>query len=215
MRINIETKTKLLSIKLLILLSVILINSCGDTFGTDPFVKKVPIDPIDTSKVDNKLSAKEILWRFKEIAGPNQITEWPNSITFMNNTAHIDTTNGKSFIWLNLEMKANFVAKALDNDKPEWSDRVEYLKIKIDSLELVQFGSHSLNDLAKGRYARIELYSHPSNKKYSFEGSDLITRIKFDFFPDDSKVMGNFIFDFQMIDYIKTRQFIGNFTIYY
>ncbi|MFA7290310.1 MAG: hypothetical protein WC055_15655, partial [Melioribacteraceae bacterium] len=37
-------------------------NSCEDTFGTDPFVKKVPKDPIDTTKTDSKMLAKEIFW---------------------------------------------------------------------------------------------------------------------------------------------------------
>ena len=212
-----ENIFRLVLMTTLIIMSVSF-NACEDTFGTDPFVKKVPkdpIDPIDTTKPDNKISAKEILWRFKEIARANQITEWPNSITYINNSAMIDTTGGKIIVWLDLEMKANFVKRTGDDDKVENADRVEYLKIKIDSLEIIPNQSFSLNSLKDGRYSRIELYNHQVNKRYSFEGSDLITRMRFSVVESQNKLTGNFVFDFQMIDYIHTVQFLGSFSAYY
>ncbi len=198
----------------LIFLSISL-NSCEDTFGTDPYVKKVPIDPIDTTKPDNKILANEILWRFKEIARANQITEWPNSITYINNSLKLDTSNGKVFVWLDLEMKANFFRQSGYDDKVENADRVEYLKIKIDSVEIIPNQSFSLNSIADGRYSRIELYNHQINKRYSFEGSDLISRMRITYIPEEKKLTGNFVFDFQMIDYIHTVQFLGSFSAYY
>jgi hypothetical protein len=190
-------------------------SSCTDTFGTDPLVKKVPIDPKDTTTTDSKLKAKTLFWRFKEVAGSQQVTEWPNSITYINNSAMIDSIGGKVFVWINLEMKANFSINANDKENPERADRVEYLKIKIDSLEILPNLSYSLNNLQHGRYSRIELYSYAENKKFSFEGSDLISRIKFDYNYAENKLSGNFVFDFQMISYIKTLQFLGNFSIYF
>ncbi|PKL86658.1 MAG: hypothetical protein CVV22_00785 [Ignavibacteriae bacterium HGW-Ignavibacteriae-1] len=198
----------------LIFLSISL-NSCEDTFGTDPYVKKVPIDPIDTTKPDKQIFAKELLWRFKEIARANQITEWPNSITYINNSLKLDTSNGRVFIWLDLEMKANFFRQSGVDDKVENADRVEYLKIKIDSVEIIPNQSFSLNSIADGRYSRIELFNHQVNKKYSFEGSDLITRMRINYFPEEKKLTGNFVFDFQLIDYIHTVQFLGSFSAFY
>jgi hypothetical protein len=212
-----ENIFRLVFMTALIILSISF-NSCEDTFGTDPLVKKVPInpiDPIDTTKPDNKILAKEILWRFKEIARANQITEWPNSITYINNSLKIDTGYGKVFVWLDLEMKANFFRQSGDDDKVENADRVEYLKIKIDSVEIIPNQSFSLNSLPGGRYSRIELYNHQVNKRYSFEGSDLITRMRINYIPEEKKLTGNFVFDFQMIDYIHTVQFLGSFSAYY
>ncbi len=191
------------------------VNSCQDTFGTDPLVNKVPVDPKDTTQKDSRMHAKQIYWRFKEIVKANQIKEWPNSITYINNSAMIDTTGGKNIIWLNLEMKADFITKFSDDEKPDSADRVEYLKIKIDSLEFAPNQSFGMDNLQLGRYSRIEIYNQQQKKKFSFEGSDLMNRIRFDISHVEGKITGNFVFDFQKIDYIKTIQFLGNFSIYY
>lgn len=217
---NIYKREKILKIKTFVTLALLILitifsNSCMDTFGTDPFVKKVPVDPKDTSNSDTKIRAKEINWRFREVVGANQINEWPNSITFLNNYALIDTSNGKTFVWIELEIKANFNFKNMDNENPERSERVEYVKIKIDSLEVQPNISYLLNDLNAGRYGKIEIFSYIDGKKYSFEGKDLITRIRFEYLREQHKITGSFTFDFQMISYVKILQFIGNFSIFY
>jgi len=115
-------------------------------------------------------------------------------------------------LWLNLEMRANFYAKANDN-KDSSSDRVEYLQIKIDSLDITETQTFSIDNLNNGRYSKIELYNPESNRRYTFEGKDLLTRIRFIHNPITNKISGNFVFDFNMIDYVRTKQFLGNFTI--
>lgn len=200
---------------LVFLLSIFLfsffLNSCQDTYGTDPYTKKVPVDPKDTTKHE-KIHSKEIGWTFREIAGANQVIEWPSSITFFYNSAMLDTIDGKIRLWLDLEMKANFYVKSNNLDESS-SDRVEYLKIKVDSLDITNTQTFSLDNLNQGRYSKIELFNPIDNKRYTFEGKELMTRIRFIYNPTNHKVSGNFIFDFNMINYVKTKQFLGNFSI--
>lgn len=186
-------------------------NSCQDSYGTDPYTKKVPVDPKDTTKHE-KMHSKQIGWTFREIAGANQVIEWPSSITFFNNSSMLDTIDGKIKLWLDLEMRANFYDK-FNNLEESSSDRVEYLKIKIDSLDITNTQTFSLDNLNEGRYSKIELFNPIDNKRYTFEGNELMTRIRFVYNPTTHKVSGNFIFDFNRINYVRTKQFLGNFSI--
>lgn len=157
--------------------------------------------------------AKDISWNFREIVGPGAVSEWPTSLHYISNTALIDTIDDKVFIWLDFEMKATFHNYYTDNEFPNRSDRVEYIKIKLDSIEITPF-TVMLDNMEEKRFSKVDIYKIIKRNSLSFDGSQFLSRIKFYLNLNEKKITGDFAFDFQLLKDIETKQFQGNFVIF-
>ena len=150
-------KNKIISVLGIIILLISLIG-CTDTFGTDPNVRMTELNPTKPEPVDSSKSPVEMItkWNFVEyfsVGARGSSMAWGTNHKLLRNKFTIDTTKEESIVWMDIEAISTIPDEAITNR----GDRVISMRLVIDGLSLPKGKLENSVDPKRNNLVRLEL----------------------------------------------------------